>query len=305
MSSDTTHPNALRLAPLWVHGLAWGLSAAATLATVVLYLVYRDTDVWTQWLGDSGWGAWPSGSETHFAERIRPESVFRTPSNTFSNLAYVYVGFYILAYALWDFRRETGPAAPYAIRQPALMALLGFACMFLGFGSGFMHASLTSLGHWYDLLGMYGSLAAVIALHWGRWAPSVPLGTRRLPTWPVLGVAACAVGYYWALNDARVGVLPLMLSLILTIGASIAIDTRLMPTRKYYRWYALAIAALALGYTIWNLDGANIIAGPDGWLQEHAIWHLLTALSLGFMAIYYRSELPRPSAEISSPDTTT
>ena len=297
MKSTPAHPNSLRNAPLWVHGVAWGTSAAITLACIVLYLMYRETDVWTPLFGDSPWGNWPRNSETHFAERIRPESIFRTPSNTFSNLAFFYVGLYVLAYAFWDFRRKTSEADPYAIRQPALMGLLGFACVFLGFGSGFMHASLTSMGHWYDLLGMYGSLVAIIALHWGRWVPSVPLGNKRLPTWPVLAIAAIGVTYYCALNDARFGVLVIMLTLIITIGVSVAIDTRIMPTRKYYRWYALAIASLALGYTIWNLDDANIFAGPDGWLQEHSIWHLLTALSIGFMAMYYRSEVPVVAAD--------
>lgn len=298
---ERAHPHSNGNAPPWVHAFAWGAFALITLATIVLYAVYRDTDVWTQWLGDTGWGAWPSGSETHFAERIRPESIFRTPSNTFSNLAYVWVGLYILAYAAWDYRRGENLAAPHAVRDPALMAFFGLFCVFLGFGSGFMHASLASLGHWYDLLGMYGSLAAVLALHWGRWLPSVSLGKRRLPTWPAFALGACGFAYCCALNDARFGVLVIMLTLIGLIGASVAIDALFGSTRKYYRWYALALGSLALGYTIWNLDETNIIAGPDGWFQEHSIWHLLTALSLGFVAIFYRSEVPITSEPAPSP----
>ena len=49
-------------------------------------------------------------------------------------------------------------------------------------------------------------------------------------------------------------------------------------------------AALA-GAICRQLDIARQFTGPDAWLQGHALWHILTSLSLGCMYLYYRSEV--------------
>lgn len=46
MSIDTIDRNTLRGAPRWVHGFSWGITGAFTLLLIVLYLIYRNTDVW-------------------------------------------------------------------------------------------------------------------------------------------------------------------------------------------------------------------------------------------------------------------
>ena len=43
-----------------------------------------------------------------------------------------------------------------------------------------------------------------------------------------------------------------------------------------------------------QLDIAGRFAGPDAWLQGHALWHVLTSLSLGCMYFYHRSEVTTP-----------
>lgn len=292
MNTHVTRP--LRDAPFWVHVLAWGAFAVVTLGTVALYYAYRDTDVWLQWLGSDGAQRWPQGTETHFNERIYALSIFRTPSNTFSNLGYVFVGLYILAYALWDFRRTKRDDAPYAVRQPALMAYFGWACCLLGFGSAYMHASLTGVGGWWDIFAMFGSLVAMIALHWGRWVPTVSLGRFRVPAWPVLIAVALPVSYQLAELHGRFSDIQIMTGLITTIIVSFGIDIARGRTRIEHRWHMLAALSFAFAFGIWNLTNANRFTNPDVWYQGHAIWHILTACSLGFMAILYRTETPVP-----------
>lgn len=292
MSTQTIESRPLRDAPRWVHGFAWGAFALVTLATAAFYYAYRDANPWLQWLGSDGAQRWPAGTETHFNERINPFSVFRTPANTFSNLGYVFVGLYIIAYALWDFLRPTGPRAPYAIRRPALMVYFGLVCAFLGFGSAFMHASLTGIGGWYDILAMFGSLVAIIALHWARWIPEIPLGGYRLPTWPLLIMVAMPVSYALAESHGRFSDIQIMAGLMVIIVAGFVIDIVLGRTQIQHRWYALSVVSFAVAFGIWNLTNANRFVSPDVWYQGHAIWHLLTACSLGFMAILYRTETP-------------
>jgi len=300
MSTPLDDQRPLRDAPLWVHLLAWASFGVVTVGTIILYYSYRDTDVWAQWLGSDGAQRWPKGIETHFNERIRATSIFRTPANTFSNLGYVLVGLYILAYALWDYRRPLGPNAPYALRKPPLMIYFGINCIGLGFGSAYMHASLTGVGGWWDILFMFGSLVAIIALHWARWIPEIPLGKYRLPTWPLFIAIAAPLTYGLAELHGRFTDIQIMSFLIGTIISSFLLDFILRRNRIQHRWHILAALSFAVAFGIWLLTNANRFTSPDVWYQGHAIWHVLTGCSLGFFAIQYRTEVPRTAPQAAS-----
>ncbi len=186
MDQEPNHRNTFSGAPRRVHGFTWGIFGAFTFLLVVLYYFYGNTDVWFLLYENT---LKSSGS---FAETPRP-SIFRTPANTWSNLGYILVGLYIIAYAWWDARRENTEQDPYAVRTPALMGLYGVACIVVGLGSGLMHASLMGFGHKMDVLGMFFVFVALIALQWARWIPFVPFTNRRWPTWPIISFAAIAV----------------------------------------------------------------------------------------------------------------
>jgi len=113
-----TDRNNLWGAPRWVHGFSWGILGTFTLLLVVLYVIYRNTDVWMI-LCDT-----PLPTKHGFNEALHG-SIYRQRSNTLSNLAYVLVGLYVIAYAWWDYRRPTKKTDPYAVRHPALMGLFG------------------------------------------------------------------------------------------------------------------------------------------------------------------------------------
>jgi len=52
----------------------------------------------------------------------------------------------------------------------------------------------------------------------------------------------------------------------------------------------LSLAALVAARICWVMDVKGTFSGPDTWLQGHAVWHLLTALSLATIYLYYRNE---------------
>lgn len=274
-------------APLWVHGMAWGSFGLITLGLFVLYMIYRDTDVWYVWTGTR------LQTEHAFAEQVRA-SIFRQPANTWSNLGFVLVGLYLMAYAWWDYRRDLPEDAPYALRQPALMANFGLACVVLGFGSGLMHAAMTSFGHKADVFGMFLSVSALIALQLARRFPTLPLGTWRTQSWPLLGLVSIVVsGILIASPKTFGGGATIFVSLIVLASLYVFLDIVLPISRQRFRWLVLANGALALAYYIWNLDKARVFTEPDAWLQGHAIWHVLCAVNLGAMAVFYRTETPR------------
>jgi predicted membrane channel-forming protein YqfA (hemolysin III family) len=79
-------------------------------------------------------------------------------------------------------------------------------------------------------------------------------------------------------------------TLILIVGAFALLD-RFRPRRQMaVRWLALSTVALVAGRICWQLDVAGKFSGPDACLQGHAVWHLLTGLSLAGMYLFYRSE---------------
>jgi hypothetical protein len=273
--------------PAWIHAFAWG---ALLLLTVVLVGISQNGQ------GRKVWEGWRESRELRrpaYAERVHVNEVFRTRANTWSNLAYVLVGFYGIALVWHDRRNQSPRGTGYLAQTPALSLTFGLACCYLGLGSGLFHASLTRFGQQLDVAAMYAPLLTLIALNVGRWVPRLKFGRRppSLPTWPIL-VALVAVAssllflYKWSMSSMNV-----LGTLIATIGLFALLD-RFRSSRKLdARWLAWSCAALIAAVVCRQLDIAGRFSGPDAWLQGHALWHVLTSLSLGCMYLYYRSEV--------------
>lgn len=279
-------PPAPTRAPRSVHFFAWGTFAAITFALIAIFFAFRNTDVWSIVSPSDGLRG------QSYAEAVYGNSIFRTRANTWSNLAYMFVGLYVIGYAVWDARRKTTDRDPYAVRQPALMALFGVACFSLGIGSGLFHASLTRWAQQLDVGTMYAPLVVLVAIHWARWIPGVTVAKRFWRTWPLFAAVAIAVSlalyiYKWQLSSTNV-----MLTLLGIIWAGMIADALFGSFKSRHRWAGLAFVTLAASFTIRQLDVAGRLTGPDAWYQGHAFWHLGTAITLGCMAIYYRVEQP-------------
>ena len=137
---------------------------------------------------------------------------------------------------------------------------------------------------------MYPPLMTMIAVGIGRWIPALRLGSRTLLTWPFLIViVALASGllYYfkWAMSS------PTVLQSLVGSVAALTLLARFFPSQKLdARWLAASSAALVVAVFCRQLDIAGRFSGPDAWAQGHALWHILTALSLGCVYAFYRSD---------------
>jgi len=276
--------------PTWVHGFAWGAILLATLALVGLSRIGQDRNVW------EGWRESRELRHPGYAERVHINEVFRTRANTWSNLAFVLVGLYGVALGWHDLRHPSLGRAGYLVRTPALSLAFGLACCYLGAGSGLFHASLTRFGQQLDVAAMYAPLLVLIAVSMGRWIPCLPLGAHRrnLPAWPIwiaLVVVASVLLflYKWSMSSLNV------LSTLIAIVSLCAVLDRFQTSRKLdVRWLCWSGTALIAAVICRQLDIAGRFTGPDAWLQGHAVWHLLTSLSLGCMYFYHRSEVTTP-----------
>ena len=218
------------------HGFVWGTVAVIALALWGVTLSAREQNVWAGWR-ESGELRRPA-----YRERIYAREVFRTRANTWSNLGYIVVGLYGIALGWRDLREEKRDA--YLVRTPALSLAFGTACCCLGIGSGLFHASLTRLGQQLDVASMYPPLMVMIAVGIGRWIPALRLGSRTLPTWPVLLVlTALASGllfyYKWSMSS------PLVLySLVGSVAASTLLARFCASRMLDGRWLSASSAAL-------------------------------------------------------------
>ena len=261
-----------------------------TLALAGLSRTGHDRNVW------EGWRESHELRHPGYAERVYIDEVFRTRANTWSNLAFVLVGLYGIAMGWHDLRHPSPGGAGYLVQTPALSLTFGLACCYLGAGSGLFHASLTRFGQQLDVAAMYAPLLALIAVSIGRWIPCLPPGRHRrsLPTWPIwiaLVVVASVLLFLYKSSMSSLNVL----STLIAIVSLCAVLDRFRTSREFdVRWLCWSGAALIAAVICRQLDIAGRFAGPDAWLQGHALWHLLTSLSLGCIYFYHRSEVTTP-----------
>ncbi len=270
--------------PVWVHAWSWNTFAAITLFLMGIWIFYQNTPVWDGFR-ESGELRKPA-----YAETVYQDSVFRTRSNTWSNLAYVIVGLYAVFLGIHDKRTGKSPESGYLAKNPAMSLLYGASCCYLGLGSGIFHASLTRWGQQLDVAAMYSPMVVLVGANIGRIIPEIWLGGRRVPSWPLLAVVvvtACVLLYIhkWSMSSGVV--LP---ALILAVACGILPDFIRRDVKTRYRWLVFSFAALAVAVAFRSADIAKIVTGPDAWVQGHALWHLFTAAALACVYAYYRSE---------------
>ena len=272
--------------PKWIHAGAWGGILALVLLLIGVSHYYDGRNVW------SGWTEARELRRPGYAERIYPDDFLRTRANSWSNLAYVLVGFYALGLACHDRRHNPANTGGYLVSTPPMSFLFGVACCYLGFGSGLFHASLTRWGQQLDVAAMYAPLLALIAINLAGWMPRIKIrgGEGGFPTWPILAVlvlvASFLLYYYkWSMSSVKV-----LSNLILSVTVLSLLEEFIRRRRKTFWWLILSFATLVGARVCWELDVAKKFSGPDACLQGHAVWHLLSALSLGCLYFYYRAE---------------
>lgn len=270
-----------------VHVGVWVAFALLVLVLLGFSRLRDGSDIWAGWIPARGL------LQPDYAERILQRAVFRTPANTWSNLAYVLVGFYAIALAWRDRRLGGEERAVNSLRStPSLGFLFGVACCYLGLASGLYHASLTRLAQQLDVASMYAPLLASLALFVGRavrnWrkrrgAPAFDVA----PVLVLLVVAACWLLFIFKWSMSAKLVLQTLIGLHAVAGlVEISLGRGAMPAR----WLGFSLVALLVAVVCRELDVARKFSRPDAWLQGHACWHVLTAVSLACVYLYHRNE---------------
>jgi len=224
---------------------------------------------WSTWRPAT---CWPDAC---FCEAISAGSI-RQPIDTWSNLAFVIVGMIVAADRVW--------------RRPDRL-IFAWACIAIGLGSMFYHASLSFVGQWFDVMSMY-LLGTFMVLYAAQRLSGNGSRSRRMPK----DSRAFTVSYI--VINLALGVLLIMwpearryLFGALIVSALIleAILYRRKQTTLQAKWLIAALGVYVVAQIIWTLDLNHIVCDPTSVLQGHAVWHVLTALSAGLVYGYYQS----------------
>ncbi len=215
-----------------------------------------------------------------FCEEIRPGAIAQ-PANTWSSLSFVLVGLSVLVSApRRRFANFNTTRSNLTLKNRAATQLYAGSLFIIGLGSAFYHASLSFVGQFFDVLGMYLLITFVLLLNFSR--------LNKLPR---PGFA----GWFIILNAVLAYFLIVFPELRRYIFAGLVIAalsweflacSKKPAAQNYY--LRLAVASFGLGFLIWILDITKILCEPTSWLQGHALWHLLGALAAGLLFLHYK-----------------
>jgi dihydroceramidase len=207
-----------------------------------------------------------------FCEASDENSPVRQMANTLSSFGFVFSGAFMFV------------RPPHRSRMRfAHAALMGTACIVVGIGSAFYHASLTFIGQFLDVFGMF--LLAIFMLVYAIER----IWNLRIETTLSLFLAInLSLGWMQAaVPEAR------RFAFALSLTAALLCEWRYR--RKSLpkidpRPLKFGAGMMAVAYIIWMLDNARLLCYEDSPVQGHAIWHLLGASAAWLLYRYYLSE---------------
>jgi hypothetical protein len=255
------------------------LSAALGVGSVVL-------------LGALGWPGEPfdCSADPCYCE-LPGAGLVRQPGNTWSNLAAVAVGLLVAGHAAR--RRLARPVPHPALDLFGLLAVPSL--VFQGVGSMYFHGGLTRWGSALDAMSMFAiaGLLVVLQLHRLGWLTREAL----VPAWGSVVGAGLVIGF---VSPAIVAgaVFVLFLSIL---AAEVRLSTRGRTPRAGLFRLGIAVHVTAVGVWFFSAaEGLPLCAPASPW-QGHALWHVLTALSVGASVLHVMRNLELVGATEGGP----
>ena len=246
---------------------------------VITALLFSLATLFVMWsLPATLWAHWQPATCLQtgcFCESANEQSPIRQPSNAYSSLAFVFSGMIVLS----QMQKNTSRRFPgiYA-------AIMGVSSIIVGVGSAFYHASLTFIGQFFDVFGMFLLAALTLVYAWER------IWTLRLTTTLSLYLAL-NLFLSWlqiAIPDTRRYAFAVVLMLALAFEYYFRLKKK---PRIETRWLWIGTSLLGSAYIIWILDNTRLVWFAKSFFQGHAVWHILGAIAVLFLHRYYVSEV--------------
>jgi len=226
----------------------------------VIALVALPSNVWNDWNPAT---CLRTGC---FCESANAHSPIRQIANTYSSLAFVFSGMIILKQ-----------------RSHGYSTIMGIACLIIGIGSAFYHASLTFIGQFFDVFGMFLLATFMLVYSIER------IYNLRLTTTIMLFLLfnIFLSGLQIAIPDTRRYAFAVVLILALAFEYYFRLKKK---PQIEVRWLWIGTGLLSGAYIIWILDNTRLMCFENSLFQGHAVWHILGAIAVLFLHRYYVSE---------------
>ena len=282
MDEETSHLTRLRGLPRKKQAILLSISVFVLITSLAVAMSFFNIS-WSELRHAT---CWPRNC---FCEAPRAETIIQ-PVNTYSNLGFVLVGLLIVGTAenwwlgIGHYLVQKSPPGRNLIRRRrAYPIIYGIATVVIGVGSLFYHASLSFVGEWFDLVGMYMLVSF-----------SVLYSLARLYDWS----NSKFVFFYVSINillGLQQYFFPTYSQVIFGTGIALALVMETLYRIQHYplmakSYFFASFGAFMLAWGIWLLDVHGILCDPRSWMQGHAVWHLLCATAAGLLYMYYRSE---------------
>jgi hypothetical protein len=262
---------------------------------IILFLIFTLilTNLYHMHLHNNVWSSMEaaSGNALHFCEKNRLDQIIRQPSNTWSNLGFLLVGMVIMSVAIHDYKnKERKTASNFLVRYPIFSALYAVSCIYTFIGSFLYHASLTAKFQKLDQTGLYSALIMILIFNLYKTLPFIRRKDSWVSThkWAVVLVVLINFAIMQWLYQININILFPALIILIAITSFYYIN-KVARHNFYFNYFMTAFIVLFAASFIWILDRQNIVCSPESPWQGHALWHILNAVSLLFIYMYYRS----------------
>lgn len=232
----------------------------------------------------------------------------RQPVNTWSNLYALFTA----AFVAWRIMRDRAEGTAYNVMRSnsSIADAAVFAVLFLGLGSMWFHASMSSAASWMDGFSMYIFAGYLVFYTIDRLLVmrGVPEATRNLVFWvgwPVNAVIYTNIAATHLPSEILIGVLVgvyIILELFIGLWGGKSFKDGWIgwkDTRAAVYWlcglgaFGIAIVFRALG----GDDGPLCFNDGKSWFQPHGlIWHTFSGAMALLLYLYWRREhVPKPA----------
>ena len=230
-----------------------------------------------------------SALTAEYCELNQTNKLFHQSSNTYSNLAYFFLGMLAILISFYD-RKDKSNLNKNLIQQfPLVSFFFGCCLIYLCFGSSFFHASLTWVGQRVDMNGTYSICITLIGMSgyrlFSKEKPLLEPKTQRFIILFLVVTIAAFVGLHL--------LVPSTILLPLIVGILITLTTINYFKNKEKFNVQLAILSLLLmiaAFALRTIDVKKIACNPTSLYQGHALWHVFTSMSAFLLYWFYRSE---------------
>ncbi len=250
--------------------------------------IFKDSDIWNKFeISDCG-------ADQEFCEFHGYDRLIRQPSNTWSNMVYLFFGVIFFTYAIKDKKDKIKDRHNFVTRYTSYSIVLGVVMVFLSFASFMFHASLIEFTRKLDITGVVASVMVLFSYStlrlYGlmdfRKSELLFLRTYKLH---ILGIVVGLILFFLSGFHGR-EVTGVLIVLIVLINLYTQIRYRPIQSERVKFWYLIGgIVSIIISVSVWVLD-KGVMCSPESVFQLHALWHILTGVSIYLVYMFFRTE---------------